>query len=219
MCDKENCCCCYGPQGPQGVMGLQGSQGVQGIAGKDGSPGPKGPQGPQGEPGKDGQHGLPGPQGQQGTQGVPGLQGPEGHDGLQGAIGPQGAQGIPGPQGAQGIQGVPGKDCDNTHCCFRSANIYATIPQIIGPYSSATDTVILDATNWVSPGSFDLTNTPSTGEIIFLKKGVYHLQWQLQARITPPVPNPVPSWSFGFWVNGVLVPGSIYSRIHTSSWR
>src|SRR6185503_6383327 len=34
---------------------------------------------------------------------------------------------------------------------------------------------------------------------------------QLQARITPPVPDPVPSWSFGFWLDGVLIPGSIYS--------
>ncbi len=37
------------------------------------------------------------------------------------------------------------------------------------------------------------------------------MQWQLQARVAPPIPTPVPSWSFGFWINGVLVPGSIYS--------
>jgi len=57
---------------------------------------------------------------------------------------------------------------------------------------------------------FDLTNAASTGEIKFLKSGVYQLSWVLQASTTPPIPNPVPSWSFGLWLNGVLVPGSIF---------
>jgi hypothetical protein len=180
----KRCCGCQ--QGPQGVPGLQGPQGIQGTDGKDG---PMGPQGPAG---------LSGAQGSQGVRG------------------PQGAQGLIGPQGPQGLQGPPGKDCDvNPHpecdCCDRYANVYASIAQVIGSYSSPTDTVKFDQQNAVSPGDFDLSVMNSTGDIKFLKHGIYHLQWQLQARIVPPVPSPVPSWSFGFWLNGVLVPGSIYS--------
>jgi len=146
----------------------------------------------------------------QGPQGVAGDQGPQGIQGVPGAQGTQGLQGI---QGIQGIQGVPGTDCDcsGSGACLRYANVYASIAQIIGPYSSPTDTVLFDKQNSVSVGDFDLTQTNVTGAIKFLNHGIYHIQWQLQARIVPPIPDPVPSWSFGFWVNGILVPGSIYS--------
>jgi len=188
MCSEEKhekCCGCFGPQGPQGVQGFQGPQGPQGPSGQDGKPGPLGPQGPQGASGLDGQ---------------------------MGPSGPQGAMGAIGPQGPQGIQGVPGRDCDkDCSCCERFANVFASLPQIIGAYSSATDTVTFDQQNAVSVGDFDLSQMGISGDIKFLKHGVYHLAWQLQARIVPPVPEPVPSWSFGFWLNGILVPGSIYS--------
>ena len=146
----------------------------------------------------------------QGPQGVPGVQGPQG---IQGVPGAQGAQGMQGVQGQQGIQGVPGKDCDcsQSGACNRFANVYASIAQVIGAYNTPTDTVILDKQNSVSSGDFDLTQMGITGDVKFLKHGIYHIQWQLQARVTSPVPNPVPSWSFGFWLNGILVPGSIYS--------
>lgn len=223
MDHDHHCCCCFGPQGPQGVPGLQGPQGMQGVPGQDGAPGQVGPQGPQGVAGLNGQ---PGPQGfsgingQSGAQGQPGAQGPagpqgvagsNGSDGQNGAPGAQGPQGLMGPQGPQGLQGVPGKDCDKECCCQRYANVYASVPQIIGSYSSSNDTVLFDQQNTVSSGDFDLSQMNISGDIKFLKHGVYHLQWQLQARVTPPVPNPVPSWSFGFWLNGILVPGSIYS--------
>lgn len=234
MCNGEsNCCGCFGPQGPQGIPGMQGPQGVQGPSGLDGKPGQVGPQGPAGQTGAQGAQGLQGvsggmgPQGPAGINGAPGPQGPQGNDGPQGAVGPQGQigqngaqgpqgpqgpMGLTGPQGLQGLQGIPGKDCDNSNCCSdRYLNTYATIAQVIGAYLSSTDTVKFDAVNSVSAGDFDMTMANISGDIKFLKHGVYHLAWQLQARITPPVPNPVPSWSFGFWLNGVLVPGSIYS--------
>jgi len=188
--DMHDCCCCYGPQGPQGVPGAQGNQGIQGPAGKDGLPGPAGPMGPQG------------------------IQGIAGQNGAQGAQGPQGAQGLMGAQGVQGIQGIPGKDCDSDGqdcCCLIFANVFASIPQIIGPYSTANDAVLFDKQNAVSVGDFDLSLMGVSGDIKFLKHAIYHIQWQLQARIVAPVPTPVPSWSFGFWLNGVLVDGSIYS--------
>lgn len=207
--DDCHCCCCVGPQGPQGVIGLQGPQGIQGPAGQDGRPGSMGIQGmigPQGPVGSDGQMGPQGPMGPTGPQG------PVGSDGVPGSIGPQGPQGIIGPQGPQGIQGVPGKDCDNEGCCFDSyANIFASIAQTIQPYNTAGDSVLFDKQNAITASDFDLSAAGTTGDIKFLKHGIYHIQWQLQARITPPVTNPVPSWSFGFWINGVLVPGSIYS--------
>jgi len=117
-----------------------------------------------------------------------------------------------GPQGVPGIQGIPGKDCEG-QCmgCDSYANVFASVAQLIGAYSTPTDTVVFDKQNAVKAGHFDLSAMGTTGDIKFLKHGIYHIQWQLQARITSPVPDPVPSWSFGFWINGVLVPGSIYS--------
>jgi len=185
MCDEMSNCCCMGAQGPQGVPGLQGSQGPQGISGQDGKPGPMGPQGIQGLHGVDGQMGPAGP---------------------QGPIGPMG------PQGVQGLQGVPGKDCEaNNSSCQRYCNVYASVAQVVGAYSAPNDMVLFDRQNSVSAGDFDLSMSNVSGDVKFLKHGIYHIQWQLQARILPPVPDPVPSWSFGFWINGVLVPGSIYS--------
>jgi hypothetical protein len=182
MCD-DNCCGCFGPQGPQGIQGLQGIPGPQGILGLQGVPG------------------------QNGSQGVPG---PQGIMGSQGEIGPMG------PQGLQGIQGIPGKDCDHNCDCpeIPYLNIYASVAQIVQPFNvpSVSDQVLFDQQNSNSGAlDFDLSQINISGDIKFLKHGIYHLQWQLQARITPPVPSPVPSWSFGFWLNGVLVPGSIYS--------
>lgn len=93
------------------------------------------------------------------------------------------------------------------------ANLYASAAQVIQPYNAAAvlDSVLLDSQNAVSVGDFDLSMKNISGEIKFLKHGIYKLAWVLQARIATPVPVPVPSWSFAFWVNGILVPGSLYS--------
>lgn len=220
----RDCCCCYGPQGPQGVPGMQGQQGVQGVQGQDGMPGVAGPQGPQGlngdlgpvgpqgQPGQAGSMGMQGVAGPQGAQGQMGPLGPQGLNGQMGPAGPIGPMGLTGPQGNQGLQGVPGKDCEPKEdcCCARWFNVYASLPAIVGKYLSANDAVLFDKQNAVT-SDFDLTSTAVNGDMQFLKHGIYHLTWQLQARIVPPVPVPVPSWSFGFWLNGVLVPGSIYS--------
>jgi len=151
---------------------------------------------------------------EQGPQGVPGLQGPQG---IQDVPGPQGVQGLPGiqgPQGMQGPKGDPGKDCDCEGANEPYANVFASIAQVIQAYNvpAVADTVMFDQQNAISsPLDFDLSQMNISGEIKFLKHGIYHLQWQLQARIATPVPVPVPSWSFGFWLDGILVPGSIYS--------
>ena len=151
----------------------------------------------------------------QGPQGVPGLMGPQGIQGVPGAQGATGPQGIQGVQGLQGLQGPAGKDCDCSNMSKEPfANVYSSIAQLIQPYNNAAiaDQVLFDQQNAVSSVlDFDLSQINVSGDIKFLKHGIYHMQWQLQARIATPVPVPVPSWSFGFWINGVLVPGSIYS--------
>lgn len=145
----------------------------------------------------------------QGPQGPAGLQGPQG---IQGVPGAQGIQGPTGMQGPQGLQGIPGPASTATDCCCESyANVFATVPQVADAFGGAADMVKFDSQNAVASADFDLTAMNTSGSIKFLKHGIYHIAWQLQGRISPPVPNPVPSWSFGFWLNAVLVPGSIYS--------
>jgi len=153
----------------------------------------------------------------QGPQGIPGMQGEQG---IQGVPGPQGIPGQQGMQGVQGLQGPAGKDgvCNPEDCANMGVlpylNAYASVAQVIQPYNAGAvaDQVKFDQQNANSGAlDFDVSQMNATGDIKFLKHGVYHMTWQLQARIATPVPVPVPSWSFGFWLNGVLVPGSIYS--------
>ena len=189
------CCCCYGPQGPQGVSGNQGIQGIQGPAGTngvDGAVGPRGLIGPTGSNGNTGQNGAAGPQG------------------------PQGPQGIKGDQGPQGIQGVPGKDCDKNCCCERFINLYSSVSQVIQPYASIGSEVLFNSNNSMSVGDFDISNANINGSVLILKHGIYEVLWQLQGRIQPPIPEPVPSFSFGIFLNDVLVSGSIYSAFTQS---
>ena len=155
---------------------------------------------------------------EQGPVGPAGLQGEQG---LQGQAGPQGIMGPAGPQGPRGLQGPAGKDgvcnpedCHNQMGEFPYLNAYASIAQVIQPYNvpAVNDQVKFDQQNANSGAlDFDVSQMNVAGDIKFLKHGIYHMTWQLQARIATPVPVPVPSWSFGFWLNGVLVPGSIYS--------
>lgn len=184
--DHSNCCCCYGPQGPQGIQGFQGLQGSQGPSGQDGKSGPQGAVGPQGASGVDGQ---------------------------MGPMGPQGPSGAIGPQGVQGIQGIPGKDCEarECNCCESYLNAYTIPPQFLGAFGSPTDTVLFQSTNANTAVDFDLSAMSSTGAIKFLKSGVYSIRWGAEARVKPPIPIPVPSFSFGLWMNGVSVPGSVLS--------
>lgn len=49
------------------------------------------------------------------------------------------------------------------------------------------------------------------GSVKFLKAGVFYMSWAVQVRVAPPIPVPTPSFNFGLWKNGVLVPGSTVS--------
>lgn len=150
---------------------------------------------------------------EQGPQGPAGMQGPQGIQGVPGAQGVAGPAGAQGPQGMQGPKGDPGKDCDCEGSSLPYVNVYASVAQSIQPYNAAAiaDQVLFNLQNANSGAlDFDLSLMNVSGDIKFLKHGIYHMTWQLQARIATLV-QPVPSWSFGFWLNGILVPGSIYS--------
>ncbi len=148
-------------------------------------------------------------QGPVGPMGIQGPQGIQGVPGAQGSIGPTGAQG---PQGMQGIPGVCNpEDCiSRCDCPSAYCNVFAINPQTKGPYASASDTVMFDSSNAVSP-EFDISMYGITGAIKFLKHGIYSIAWTAQGRIQPPVPEPVPSWSFGLFLDGSLIMGSIAS--------
>ena len=140
-------------------------------------------------------------------QGPQGIQGVQGEQGVPGQTGMQGVQGIQGPVGPAGPSGGGG-DC---MCCESFLNIWAQPPQILGPFGSGNDVVLFQNMNALTALDFDLSNMGTTGEVIFLKSGVYKLVYGLEAKVSQPIPTPVPSFSFAFWLNGVIVPGSTVS--------
>lgn len=145
----------------------------------------------------------------QGPQGVPGLQGEQGIQGVPGAQGIAGSQGVQGVQGLQGPAGI----CEDCHGrgCDSYANVYGSPPQILQPFGNAGDSVLFQGQNAVKAADFDLTMMGIDGSIKFLKAGIYSINWGAEAKVQPPIPDPTPSFSFGLWLNGVLVPGSTLS--------
>jgi hypothetical protein len=149
----------------------------------------------------------------QGPQGVPGLQGEQG---IQGVPGPQGIPGQTGAQGPQGLQGPPGictpEQCQgDCKCCESYANVYGSPPQIIAAFGTGADAVLFQGQNAVTPGHFDLSMMAVDGSVKFLNSGVYCINWGAEAKVQPPIPQPTPSFSFGLWLNNVVIPGSVVS--------
>lgn len=150
----------------------------------------------------------------QGPQGVPGLQGEQG---IQGVPGAQGITGQTGVQGVQGLQGAAGV-CSDEQCSGGGgksapsyANVWAQPPQILGSNGAANDAVLFQFQNAVVAADFDLSMMASDGSIKFLKSGAYEISYGAEAKVSQPIPVPVPSFSFGLWKNAVLVPGSTIS--------
>jgi hypothetical protein len=54
---------------------------------------------------------------------------------------------------------------------------------------------------------FDVNLAPITGDITALKKGYYSVQWEVDGMLTDVI-FPPPSWSFGIYINGLLVASS-----------
>ena len=149
----------------------------------------------------------------QGPQGVPGLMGPQGLQGVPGAQGIPGQMGLQGPQGLQGAPGV----CTSEQCqgaaggCQSYANVWAQPPQILGPNGSPNDAVLFQFQNAATAADFDLTMMAVNGSIKFLKSGDYSISYGAEAKVSQPIPLPVPSFSFGLWKNATLIPGSTIS--------
>jgi len=148
----------------------------------------------------------------QGPQGVPGLQGEQG---IQGVPGPQGIPGQTGAQGPQGLQGPPGV-CSDEQCkggsgCESFCNVFANPPQLLAAFGTGLDAVLFQGQNAVSVADFDLSQMGVDGSVKFLKSGTYSINWGAEAKVEPPVPSPTPSFSFGLWVNNIIVPGSTLS--------
>lgn len=146
----------------------------------------------------------------QGPQGIPGLQGAQGMQGVPGPQGPTGPQGVQGVQGLQGPAGVC-EDCNGKGGCTSYANVWAQPPQILGPNGSANDAVLFQFQNAVTAADFDLSTMAVDGAIKFLKAGDYSISYGAEAKVSQPIPLPVPSFSFGLWKNAALIPGSTIS--------
>jgi len=132
-----------------------------------------------------------------------GAQGPQGPAGSQGPAGPQGLVGPQGPQGAQGPEGP---------CCpgvTDYINVYSNQDQTVAAYSNPGSTVLFELANQVS-SDFDISLAPTTGQITFLRKGIYELSFTVTGLLVA-FPFPTPIWSFGLFLNGTLVPGSVFA--------
>lgn len=136
--------------------------------------------------------------------------GPQGNTGPQGPQGTPGPQGLTGPQGPQGIQGPTGPQgpcCNGSSATISAANLYSTTDQDI----PSLGVCLFEHANTVTAAAYDVSMANTTGEITFLKSGNFFLSWTAEGQLTPPFPDPVPAWSFSFFLDGVPVPGSCFS--------
>lgn len=198
--NQDKCVCCQGPVGPQGLPGVQGPQGPQGI---------KGDMGPQGLPGIQGQIGLQGPQG---VQGQPGQIGPQGIPGKDGSNGLQGPMGPMGPQGLQGQQGPKGDcvacPCD---CAIEYAQVYSQMNQTLAlspGIDMAGGVVVFEKTQVVTSG-IDISNAAINGQIKINKAGWYRIQKDVCGALNP-LPSPLIAWGLALFINGSIIPGSVF---------
>jgi hypothetical protein len=74
----------------------------------------------------------------------------------------------------------------------------------------------LEGLNAFFPASdYNFTNAV-LGQIVYNRAGVYSISWGVQANLTPPIPAPVPSWSFALFLNGVIIPGTEFTGFNES---
>lgn len=203
-CHKD--CPAQCPPGQQGPPGSQGPQGPQGPSGRDGAPGPQGQIGPQGQQGMEGRQGcmgIQGPVGPQGSRGERGDEGPQGEPGKNGREGPPGPQG---PQGPKGDTGPRGPMC----CCDGItifANLFSSREQLIQSFGNPGSHVTFEHFNTASP-LVNISSVNTTGDITINQNGIYAITYSVTGRLNSFIP-PLFPWSFGLYLDGSLVPGSI----------
>lgn len=164
---------------------------VEGASRGDGPQGPQGVQGPQGAPGAPGKIGAQGPRGDVGPQGPQGKTGAQGVSGLRGLAGPQGIQ------GKTGLQGVTGGAV---------VSLYSALNQVL----LLGESVFFEGTSSISSLVYDISLAGASGQISFLKSGVYNVSWGVEGRLNPPFPHPTPAWGLSLCLDGVPVPGSCF---------
>jgi hypothetical protein len=181
---------CRGPKGARGlkgktgVAGSKGAPGAQGIQGAKGNKGDAGgPMGPSGSRGPTGTAGQIGPTGVKGTTGTQGVRGVTGLGGTNGSRGTTGSRGPTGTAGSAGTSGVT-----------QYAYIYNTSVETVGVESD----VIFDSNGLLTSG---FTHTASTAAVTVVSAGVYKVTFSVSGTETS---------QFGLFVNGTLVPGTIY---------
>ena len=140
---------------------------------------------------------LPGARGPLGPQGI------QGSSGLTGIQGPAGSQGLAGPQGLQGPQGP----CCSTNTATSVAGLYSLVNQSLLPGIP----VFFENTGVVTLADYDLSLAGTTGQITFLKSGIYNIIWRADGLITPPFQFPPIEWSLTLYLDGVEIPGSSFS--------
>ncbi len=155
------------------------------IVGPTGATGPTGPTGPTGATGATGATGPTGP------AGVTGATGPTGAVGATGATGPAGATGATGPMGAVGATGPTGPGAPETFAYIYNTGEVPDIP---------VDGVVPFSNNGLIVGG--IVHPPGSPDIIIEETGVYEITFMVQAdRVN----------QFAIFLDGNLVPGSIYS--------
>lgn len=136
-------------------------------------------------------------------------QGPQGPQGIQGVPGAQGAVGAQGIQGPQGLQGPPGKDCSSSSSnpppspSLAYLSVYSLKNQTLQPNSSP----VLEGIS-INSSDFDVSLANSTGEIKFLKHGIYLIDWNCDG-VASQFNTPMPAWSLAIFKNNALIPNSV----------
>jgi hypothetical protein len=194
-----------GPKGATGRAGAKGAMGARGPKGVTGGAGATGATGPAGSPG--GATGASGPTGATGGAGVTGATGATGPTGATGAgatgaTGPAGspggatgATGATGPTGGTGGSGATG--ATGPRGISEYAYIYNLLPQTVaieGDITFSNNGVIV-GTITHAPGA------PGAAQIAFGSAGDYAVWFDAAGTEEN---------QFALFLNGVLVPGSIY---------
>jgi hypothetical protein len=87
------------------------------------------------------------------------------------------------------------------------ANLYSLLDQTIPSGSPVT----FENTNAIVSADYDTSLASTTGQITFLKSGIYSIGFTVEGQLTPPFPSPTPAWSFSLYLDGLSVPGACFS--------
>ena len=183
---------CRGPRGLRGLRGLTGKTGAagsNGTAGQQGIQGVQGITGPTGPSGSRGPTGTIGPLGPTGVRGTTGLQGTRGVTGPGGTNGTDGSRGTTGSRGPTGTAGTAGSS---------GASQYAYIYNVSAANVLVEADVTFDSNGVLTSG---FTHTAGTAPITVVSTGVYEVTFSVSGTEAS---------QFGLFVNGTLVPGTIY---------